>query len=139
MSINTVTIAGNTTEAPELRYTPTGKAVAKVSIAVNRPGKGGKQVLDGFFKVVAWGKLAENIAETISKGQRVVVSGRLTQRSWTDGEDRKHYAVEIVAEEVSPSLLFGSGPDSTGEDPGESDANDEARLAAGIAHEPPAE
>ncbi len=150
MSINHVTIAGNTTDIPELRYTPSGKAVANFSIAVNRPGKEGKQVLDGFFKVVAWEKLAENIAETIDKGQRVVVSGRLVQRSWTDAEDKKQYSVEIVAEEVSPSLRFGPGrnSDPSSEGPGRNsdpssegpgDDAHEAALAAGIAHEPPAE
>ena len=140
MSINSVTLAGNTTDIPELRYTPSGKAVANFSIAVNRPGKGGKQVLDGFFKVVAWGKLAENVAETIAKGQRVVVSGRLTQRSWESEDGSKRYAVEIVAEEVSPSLRFGSADESesSGQEPGD-EAHEEASLAAGAAHEPAAE
>ena len=82
---NQVTVVGNLTREPELRYTPSGAAVAKFGLAVNRSytNRNGEKVEDtSFFNVNAWRQLAENVAESLSTGIRVIVSGRLQSRSW---------------------------------------------------------
>lgn len=108
---STATIIGNITREPELKYTPSGQAVAKFGVAVNRRKKdaGGNWVDDtpSFFDVVCWQGLAENVAESLAKGTRVVVTGRLEQRSW-EQDGQKRYAVEIVADEVAPSLRWAT-------------------------------
>jgi single-strand DNA-binding protein len=107
-----VTIAGNLTDDPELRYTANGAAVAKLSVAVNRRYKdeaGNWQ--DGeasFFRANVWRGLAENVAESLTKGARVIVSGRLVQKSWETDQGEKRYAVEIDADEVGPSLKWAT-------------------------------
>lgn len=109
MSGNTVEVVGNLTRDPELRFTPSGTAVASFGIAVNRRRKDGNDFVDevSFFDVVTWQSLAENVAESLTKGMRVVVTGRLEQRSWeTDGEKRSK--IEIIAEEVGPSLRWAT-------------------------------
>lgn len=112
MSDSTVTIAGNLTQDPELRYTPNGAAVVKLNVAVNRRYKDESgQWQDGeasFFKVNAWRGLAENCAESLQKGARVIVTGRLQQRSWETSEGDKRYAIEIEADEVGPSLRWAT-------------------------------
>lgn len=106
-----VTIVGNCTRDPELRYTPAGQAQCSFSVAVNRRWQN-KQSQEweeqtSFFNVVAWGSLAENLSESIAKGARVVVSGRLEQRSWeTDGE--KKSVVELVADACGPDLRWST-------------------------------
>ena len=111
MPDNTITIIGNVTRDPELRYLNGGSPVASFSIAVNRRWQNKstqeweEQV--SFFDVCAYGSLAENVAESITKGNRVIVSGRLEQRSWEkDGE--KKSKVEVVADEVAPSLRWAT-------------------------------
>lgn len=109
MSSN-VTIVGNITRDPELKYTPSGQAVVKFGVAVNRRTKKDGEWVDAdpsFFDVVAWQGLAENIAESLAKGNRVVVTGRLEQRSW-EQDGNKRSAVEIVADEVAPSLRWAT-------------------------------
>lgn len=108
---NEVRIVGNLTADPEARFTPGGKAIASFSIAHNRKWKdasGNDQEETSFFDVVAWETLAENIVESLHKGDRVLVDGRLLQRSWETPENEKRYKVEIVADEVSPSLRWAS-------------------------------
>lgn len=110
--VNNVSILGNLTRDPELRFTPNGTPVAGFGIAVNRryqDKQSGEWVEDtSFFNVTAWFKLAENCAESLSKGDRVLVTGRLTQRSWEDKNGQKRSVVEIVANVVAPSLEFAS-------------------------------
>jgi single-strand DNA-binding protein len=112
VSVAFVTIAGNLTDDPELRYTPNGAAVANMSVAVNSRYKDeAGQWQDGdasFFRVNAWRGLAENIAESLWKGSRVIVTGRLKQRSWEAQDGSKRYAVEIDADEVGPSLRWAT-------------------------------
>lgn len=112
MSDAQVTIAGNLTDDPELRYTPKGDAVAKLNVAVNRRYKdeagNWKDGEASFFKVNAWRGLAENCAESLTKGSRVIVTGRLQQRSWEAQDGGKRYAVEIEADEVGPSLRWAT-------------------------------
>lgn len=108
---NTVTVVGNVTRDPELRFTPSGQAVATFGLAVNRKWKDRNdewQEQVSFFDVTAWGQLGENVAESCPKGSRVVVTGRLEQRSWeTEGGDKRS-KVEVIADEVGPSLRWAT-------------------------------
>lgn len=117
MPRNTVplTVVGNLTDAPELRFTPSGAAVAKFSVAVNprRFDKAKNEWVDdepSFYRVTAWRGLAENLVETLAKGHRVIVVGELTQRSWEDKDDpgKRHYAWEVTADAVGPDLSWAT-------------------------------
>jgi single-strand DNA-binding protein len=108
---NTITVVGNLTREPELRYTPSGAAVAKFGIAVNRSytNRSGEKVEQtDFFNVNAWRQLAENIAESLQTGTRVVVTGRLQSRSWETEDGQRRNVVEIEADEVGPSLRWAT-------------------------------
>jgi single-strand DNA-binding protein len=108
---NQVTVVGNLTREPELRYTPSGAAVAKFGLAVNRSytNRNGEKVEDtSFFNVNAWRQLAENVAESLSTGTRVIVTGRLQSRSWETEDGQKRTVVEIEADEVGPSLRWAT-------------------------------
>lgn len=108
---NSITVVGNLTRDPELRYTPSGAAVAKFGIAVNRfyTNRSGEKVEQtDFFNVNAWRNLAENVAESLATGSRVIVSGRLQSRSWETEEGQKRTVVEIEADEVGPSLRWAT-------------------------------
>ena len=111
-SDNCITLVGNITDDPELRFTPSGSAVANFTIAVNRRFKnqqgGWEDKLDGFFKCNCWRDMAENVAESLQKGMRVMVVGRLQQRSWDDQEGNKRSAFEIQVDEVGPSLRWAT-------------------------------
>ncbi len=109
---NTVTIVGNLTRDPELRYTPSGQANASFGVAVNRRWMN-RQTNEweervSFFNVVCWREMADNASESLAKGARVVVTGRLEQRSWETDKGEKRSVVEIVADEVGPSLRWAS-------------------------------
>lgn len=108
---NTVTLVGNVTRDPELRFTPTGQATASFGLAVNRRWQdkqsGEWQEATSFFDIVCWREMAENAGQSLSKGSRVLVTGRLEQRSWeTNGEKRSK--IEVVADEIGPSLRWAS-------------------------------
>lgn len=109
---NTVTIVGNLTREPELRFTPSGQATATFGVAVNRTwtdrASQERREQTSFFDVVCWGTLAENAATSLSRGTRVVVSGRLDQRSWETQEGDKRSKVEITADEIAPSLRWAT-------------------------------
>jgi single-strand DNA-binding protein len=108
----TTTITGNLTREPEIRYTKEGQATTQLGVAVTRRWQDRTtaewQEATSFFHVVCWRDLAENVALSLTKGMRVVVSGRLEQRSWEteDGEHRSK--VEIVADEIGLSLRFAT-------------------------------
>lgn len=105
---NTVTITGNVTRDPELKYTQGGAAVTSFSVAWNTKSKEGKETV-GFFDVVCWRDLAENVAESLTKGVRVVIHGRLDHQTWEDRNGGgKRSKVEIVADEVAPSLRWAT-------------------------------
>lgn len=113
MSVNTTILVGNVTDSPELRFLPSGKAVANFTIAdtprFQEPTSG--EWKDGealFQRVVAWGDLAENVAETVRKGTRVIVAGRLLQKSFTNNEGTQHSYTEIRADEVATSLKYAT-------------------------------
>ncbi len=112
MAGNTVELIGNITRDPELRFTPSGAAVASFGLAVNRRWRNqqtnewDEQV--SFFDVVCWRELAENVAESLTKGSRVIVTGRLEQRSWETDQGEKRSKVEVIADEVGPSLRWAT-------------------------------
>jgi single-strand DNA-binding protein len=111
-SDNTITLVGNITDDPELRFTPSGSAVANFTVAVNRRIRqqdgSWDDKLDGFFRCNCWQAMAENVAESLTKGSRVVVVGRLQQRSWEDNDGNKRSSVEIQVDEVAPSLRWAT-------------------------------
>ncbi|MDQ3915934.1 MAG: single-stranded DNA-binding protein [Actinomycetota bacterium] len=110
-SENTVTLVGNIADDPELRFTPSGLPVANFTVAVNRrvPKEGAwEDKLEGFFRCSCWRDMAENVAESLQKGSRVMVVGRLQQRSWEDQEGNKRSTVEVQVDEVGPSLRWAT-------------------------------
>ena len=110
MSDNTIMVVGNLTKDPELRFTAGGKGVASFGIAVGRRYQvnGGWQEQTSYFNVTAWGQLGENAAATLTKGSRVIVTGRLEQREYTTREGDKRTAIEVVADELGPSLRWAT-------------------------------
>ncbi|KFK91512.1 single-stranded DNA-binding protein [Streptomyces sp. JS01] len=109
----TVTIVGNLVDDPELRFTPAGAAVAKFRVASTPRvfNKTTNEWEDGeglFLTCSVWRQQAENAAETLKRGMRVIVQGRLKQRSYEDREQVKRTVYEIDVEEVGPSLLRAS-------------------------------
>ncbi|MEY4365049.1 MAG: single-stranded DNA-binding protein [Actinomycetota bacterium] len=110
MADNTVTLVGNLTRDPELRFTTGGRGVASFGLAVSRryQQNGEWQEQTSYFNIVAWGQMGENAAATLTKGTRVVVTGRLEQREYTTREGDKRTAIEINADEIGPSLRYAT-------------------------------
>ncbi len=110
MADNTVTIVGNITRDPELRFTAGGKGIASFGLAVNRryQQNGEWQEKVSFFNVTAWDQLGENAAASLTKGTRVIVTGRLEQREYETQQGEKRNVVEIVADEIGPSLRWAT-------------------------------
>jgi len=112
MTITSTTIVGNLTRDPEIRYTRDGQATTSLSVAVNRRWQDRTtkewEESTSFFDVVCWRDLAENVALSLTKGARVLVTGRLDQRSWESDEGEKRSKVEIVADEIGASLRFAT-------------------------------
>lgn len=109
---NSVTVVGNLTRDPELRFTPSGQAKATFGLAVNRRWMNRQtqewEEATSFFNVVAWGDMGENASESLPKGARVLVTGRLEQRSYETQDGEKRSVVEIVADEIGPSLRWAT-------------------------------
>lgn len=108
---NTIVVVGNLTDDPELRYTPQGVAVANVRVAVNqrfynRETNSWDDRLDGYFTVNVWREYAENVAESLHRGTRVIVAGRLRSRSYEDKDGQTRWVTEIEADEIAPSLRW---------------------------------
>jgi single-strand DNA-binding protein len=105
-----VTVAGNLTDDPELRFTPAGDQVASLRVAVTTrapDGQGGwRDGSTSFFRVTVWRAQAEHAAESLRKGARVLVCGRLRQRTWETDDGQPRQAVEIEADELAASLRF---------------------------------
>lgn len=111
MSDNTVTLAGNITRTPEMKFLNSGQAVTKFSLAHNSRWKDRNnewQEKVGFYEVVCYGSLAENIANSLDKGMRILVTGKLEQRSWETEDGQKRSVVEINADDIGPSLKFAT-------------------------------
>lgn len=109
----TITVIGNLTGDPELRFTPSGAAVANLTIA-STPRSFDRQAnewKDGetlFMRSSIWREAAENVAESLTKGTRVIAQGRLVQRSYEDREGQKRTVVELEIDEIGPSLRYAS-------------------------------
>lgn len=109
---NTVTLVGNVTRDPEIRYTPSGQTVATFGLAVNRRWQNRQnqewEEQVSFFDVKCWSQMAENVSESVARGTRVVVTGRLEQRSWETDNGDKRSKIEVVADEIAPSLRWAT-------------------------------
>jgi single-strand DNA-binding protein len=99
-----VSFAGNLTDDPEVRYTEGGMARAMFRVAVS----GRRDQEPSFFTVVVWRDQAEHAVESLSRGSRVVVVGRLQQRAWTTEDGSARSVVEVAAEELGPSLRWAT-------------------------------
>jgi single-strand DNA-binding protein len=133
---NQVVIVGNLTRDPELRYTPNGAALVKFGVAVSRRVRDDsgqwKDADTSFFDVTAWRSLAENVAESLTQGSRVVVVGRLRTNSWETAEGEKRSKVEIEAEEIGPSLKWATAkPEKQGRSMGQSGWTDNVSVGVG--------
>jgi single-strand DNA-binding protein len=104
MTEASVSFAGNLTDDPELRHTEAGIARAMFRVAVS----GRREQEPSFFAVIVWRDQAEHAAESLSKGSRVVIVGRLQQRSWTAEDGSARSTVEVVADELGPSLRWAT-------------------------------
>ena len=123
--INRVLVIGRLTRDVELKYTPSGVPVANFGIAVGgMPSKDGSENVS-FFNIVAWGKIAENISNYLSKGKQVAIDGRLDQRRWKAQDGSNRSVVEIIAERVE---FLGTANDSTGAKQGN------AKPSKGVTH-----
>jgi single-strand DNA-binding protein len=122
---NNVALVGNITRDPELRFTPTGQATATFGLAVNRRWQNRQtqewEEATSFFDVVCWREMAENAAESLSRGSRVLVTGRLEQRSWETADGDKRSKIEVVADEIGPSLRWATAQVTKNERRGPSD------------------
>lgn len=108
---NSVTLIGNLVDDPELRFTPSGVAMAKIRFAVNKRYQnrdGEWQEETSFFGGTCWRDMAENVAESLQKGLRVIVIGELQQRSWETQEGDKRSIVEVDIKEIGPSVRWAT-------------------------------
>ena len=124
-SDNSVILVGNVTRDPELRFTNTGQPTASFGLAVNRRWQNRQtqewEEATSFFDVVCWREMAENVSETLTRGARVMVAGRLEQRSWETQDGDKRSKVEVVADEIGPSLRWATAQITKNERRGPSD------------------
>ncbi len=99
--LNEVSLLGNITKDPDLRYTPSGAGVVSFSLATNRRYKKGEEWVDepSFHNIVVWNN-AESLAQRIKKGTRILIQGRIQTRSWDGQDGKKQYKTEVVAEKV---------------------------------------
>ncbi len=104
-SLNQVIVMGNLTRSPEVKQTPSGNSVVSFSLALNRSYKDAQdqwQEATDYVDIVAWGKLADQVAERLDTGSRALVSGRLQSRSWEDKESgAKRSKLEVLAQDVT--------------------------------------
>jgi len=112
MADNAITVVGNVTRDPELKFLNSGQAALKLSIAVNRRWQN-RQTQEweervSYFEIVGYGAMAENAVNSLVKGSRVIVSGRLEQRTWETENGDKRSIVEINADEIGPSLKWAT-------------------------------
>ncbi len=111
MSNNSVTLIGNLVDDPELRFTPSGVAMAKVRFAVSRryQDKNNEwQEETSFFGGTCWRDMAENVAESLQKGMRIIVTGRLEQRTWETQEGDKRSIIEVRIDDIGPSVRWAT-------------------------------
>ncbi|CAG1022250.1 Single-stranded DNA-binding protein [Patescibacteria group bacterium] len=120
--VNNVTLLGNVTRDPDLRYTPNGSAVISFSLATNRRYKKGEEWTDevSYHNIVVWNN-AESLSQRIKKGTRLYIEGRIQTRSWEDKEGKKQYKTEVVADRVLLIARF-EGDNSSAQSEGTSAA-----------------
>jgi single-strand DNA-binding protein len=109
----TITVIGNLTDDPELRFTPSGAAVAKFRVAstprfMDRQTNEWKDGEPLFLTCNVWRQAAENVAESLQRGARVIVSGRLRQRSYETRDGEKRTVIELEVDEIGPSLRYAT-------------------------------
>ena len=117
---NKVILVGRLGQDPELKYTPSGAAVANLSVATNRVWKdkdGNQQKKTDWHRVVAWRQAAEFAGNYLKKGNLVYVEGRLETRSWTDQNDVTRYTTEVIAEALQGMSPKSDRPEASGEAP----------------------
>ncbi len=126
-----ITIVGNLTDDPELRFTPSGVALARFTVASTprRFDKATGEYIDGetlFMRCAAWRELAEHVAESLNRGHRVVVAGRLRQSNWQTPEGDKRSSIDLDVDEIGPSLRWATAKvtKTTRSGPGATDPND---------------
>ena len=143
--MNKVILMGRLTRDPETRYTQTNNTlVASFTLAVNRRfARQGEERQADFFNIVAWNKTGEFVGKYFKKGQQVLVSGRLQNRNWTDQQGVKHYATDVIAEEVefadskknsdseNFNNTFGNVPESAEGNAQSSDDNSDFTVSSG--------
>ena len=112
-SLNKVFLMGNLTRDPELRYIPSGTAIAKFGLAINRKYKHGDEWKEDtcFVEITVWGKQGENCNEYLSKGRPVLVEGRLNYSAWTTEEGQKRSKLDVTADRV---VFLGGRGDGEG-------------------------
>jgi len=124
-SVNKVILIGRLGKDPEMRFTPSGKAVTNFTVATNEnwtDQSGERQERTEWHRIVTWGKLAENSAKLLSKGKQVYIEGRLQTRQWDDRDGNKRYTTEIVANTMQIlSPVDGGGGDRSLGDEGSGD------------------
>jgi single-strand DNA-binding protein len=111
-SLNKVMLIGRVVQAPEMRVTPSGRAVASFTVGTSRTWvstEGERHEATEWFDVVVWGNLAEICKKRLGQGQQVYVEGRLQTRAWEDDAGRTHYRTEVVAHEMI-ALSDGNDP-----------------------------
>ena len=142
MPDNSVTLVGNITRDPELRFTNTGQANVTFGLAVNRRWQNRQtqewEEATSFFDVVCWREMAENVSESLTRGARVIVNGRLEQRSWETQDGDKRSKVEVVADEIGPSLRWATAAVTKNERRGPGESSAAAAAVAAAAGRPPA-
>ena len=131
-SVNKVILVGNLGRDPELRYIPSGQAVANFSLATSdrwRDKEGNNQERTEWHRIVVWGKSAENCAQYLQKGRSVYVEGRLQTQEWEDKEGVKRKTTEVVAQTVQ--FLGGRGGAGGGAEPGSGPTGGSGSSGAG--------
>jgi single-strand DNA-binding protein len=140
---NTVVLVGNITRDPELRFTPSGQPTASFGLAVNRRWQNRQtqewEEATSFFDIVCWQSLAENASESLHRGARIIVTGRLDQRSWETNDGEKRSKIEVTADEIGPSLRWASAEIKKNERKSSGDPNAGGRPAAAPPAAAPAE
>jgi single-strand DNA-binding protein len=123
-TVNKVHLIGRLGADPEVRYAPSGSAVANFNLATNRSYKdkeGGMQEQTDWHRIVAWSRLAEFAKQYLHKGMRVYVEGRLQYREWQDQNGVKRYGTDIVANDIQMLDSLGSRPETAEDGPAEKD------------------
>ncbi len=133
-SVNRVILVGNLGRDPELRYIPSGQAVANFTLATNdrwRDKEGNNQERTEWHRIVVWGKSAENCAQYLQKGRSVYIEGRLQTREWEDKDGNKRQTTETIAQTVQFLGGRGGAGAGGGAEPGGGPSRDSGSSGAG--------